>query len=106
MSQYAKVDEMENMRLQGPLGPIFAFRSAESATLLEATLELCRKIRVYNEIFLQINEECKQSTQPVKQMNSPEPVSAPDQVQLTTFAQCHTLIARVTSSTRNDHIGS
>jgi len=67
MSMYAKVGEMQNRRLSEVLAPIFEFRSAESETLLEATLELCRKTRVYNEIFLQINDECEQSTHPVVQ---------------------------------------
>jgi len=67
MSMYAKVGEIQNRRLSEVLAPIFEFRSAESETLLEATLELCRKTRVYNEIFLQINDECEQSTHPVVQ---------------------------------------
>ena len=77
MSQYAKADAMENRRLQLVLGPIFEFRSAEADALLEATLELCRKTRIYNEIFLQINEECEQSTNHVEQIFDPEPTSAP-----------------------------
>ena len=77
MSQYAKVGEMQNKRLQKALDPIFGFRSAESETLLEATLESCRRLHVYNEIFLQINEECDQATQPTEQPNDPEPIDAP-----------------------------
>ena len=37
----------------------------------------CRRLRVYNEIFLQINEECDQATQPTEQPNDPEPIDAP-----------------------------
>ena len=89
MSQYAKVDEMENRLLQAVHAPIFEFRSAESETLLEATLELCQKTRVYNEIFLEINEPCEQSTRPTEQTNDPVPGSASisEQMEPTTFAQ-------------------
>ena len=88
MSQYAKADAMENRLLQLVLGPIFEFRSAEADALLEATLELCRKTRTYNEIFLQINEECEQSTNHGEQIFDPEPISAPaDRTEPLTFVQ-------------------
>ena len=64
ISQYAKADELESMRLHAVFAPIFEFRSVESKTLLEAALQLCRKTCVYNVVFLQINRECEQCTQP------------------------------------------
>ena len=87
MSQYAKAGEMQNMRMHAVLSPIFEFRSAESRTLLEATLKLCRNIRVYNEIFLEINEQCKHSSQSAEQITELVSVVACDQTKTTTFAQ-------------------
>ena len=60
ISQYAKVDEMKNTRLQVVFAPIFEFRSAQCETMLESVLQLCRKTRVFNEVFLQISNECAQ----------------------------------------------
>ena len=77
MSLYAKVNEMENRRLRTVLAPIFEFRRAESEVLLAATLELCRKLRVYNKVFLQINKGCEQSTQSSEQINDSDLASAP-----------------------------
>ena len=94
MSQYAKADAMENRRLQLVLRPIFEFRSAEAGVLLEATLKLCRKTRIYNEIFLQISEECEltmsstylmQSQSVHKQIFDPKPVTFAQQA-LSTLA--------------------
>ena len=51
---------MENTRLQVVLAPIFEFRSAQCETMLESVLQLCRKTRVLNEVFLQISNECAQ----------------------------------------------
>jgi len=87
MSQYAKAGEMRNRRMHAALSPIFEFRSAESGTLLQATLKLCRNIRVYNEIFLQINEQCKHSSQSTEQITELVPAIACGQTESTTFAQ-------------------
>ena len=51
---------MENTRLQVVFAPIFEFRSAQCETMLESVLQLCRKTRVFNEVFLQISNECAQ----------------------------------------------
>ena len=70
MSQYSKVNKMTNKRMQAVLDPIFEFRSTESEVLLGATLQLCRTIRGYNDISLQINKECDEYTQMQVQMTS------------------------------------
>ena len=87
MSQYAKAGEMRNRRMHAALSPIFEFRSAESGTLLQATLKLCRNIRVYNEIFLQINEQCKHSSQSTEQITELVPAIACGQTESMAFAQ-------------------
>ena len=87
MSQYAKAGEMRNRRMHAALSPIFEFRSAESGTLLQATLKLCRNIRVSNEIFLQINEQCKHSSHSTEQITELVPAIACGQTESTTFAQ-------------------
>jgi len=83
ISQYAKVDEMKNTRLQVVFAPIFEFRSAQCETMLESVLQLCRKTRVFDEVFLQISNECAQL--PVQISNEcaqpPEPIERAEEVE-------------------------